>query len=48
MVIISKQVSGAKQAGEGGVGVHRHLCGFDILINTAGPTGHASLGTLPS
>jgi len=26
----------------------RRLSGFDILINTARPTGHASLGTLSS
>jgi len=35
VVITSKQASGAKQAGEGGVGVCRRLSGFDILINTA-------------
>jgi len=45
VVITSKQASGAKQAGRGQVGVCRHLSGFDILINTVWPTGHASLGT---
>jgi len=34
--------------GEGEVGACRHLSAFDILINTARPTGHASLGTLSS
>ena len=28
-----------------GVGVRSRLSGFDVLINTARPTGHASLGT---
>ena len=45
VVITSKQASGAKQAGRGRVGVRRRLSGFDILINTARPIGHALLGT---
>jgi len=31
--------------GQGGMGVRRRLSEFDILINTARPTGHVSLGT---
>ena len=36
---------GSETGGGRGKGVRRHLSGFDILINTARPTGHASLGT---
>ena len=46
VVITSKQASRAKQAGRGRGRCSRRLSGFDILINTARPTGHASLGTL--
>ena len=46
VVTTCKQASGAKQAGRGrGRCAQPSLSGFDILINTARPTGHASLGT---
>jgi len=45
VVITSKQASGAKQVGEGAVGVRRRLSGFDILINTATTQMLATLRT---